>query len=49
MSEGSGSNALGSTPGLGSSFQLGPILGPGLGRQGESNPLYYTQVRVEFI
>ena len=44
MSEGSGSNGLGAAPGLGSGFQLGPILGSGLGRQGETNPLYYAPV-----
>ena len=46
MSEGSGSNGLGAAPGLGSGFQLGPILCSGLGRQGETNPLYYAQVRI---
>jgi len=46
MSEGSGSNGLGAASSLGSGFQLGPILSSGLGRQGESNPLYYAQVRV---
>lgn len=45
MSEGSGNGGLGGAPGLGSGFQLGPILGSGLGRHNESNPLYYAQVR----
>lgn len=44
MSEGPGNNGLSSTPGLGSGFALGSMLGPGLGRQGDSNPMYYPQV-----
>lgn len=43
MSEGPGNNGLSSTPGLGSGFALGSMLGPGLGRQGDSNPMYYPQ------
>ncbi|WFD18280.1 Vacuolar protein sorting-associated protein 13 [Malassezia caprae] len=42
MSEGPSGTPLGSTASLGSGFQLGPILGSGLGRQGESN-MYYAQ------